>query len=384
MISGDNERIMLRAVELAERGRWLTPPNPCVGAVLVKDGIIIAEGWHRGYGYPHAEVEAITDCRRKGFDPADCSLWVTLEPCNHIGKTPPCTRAILEAGIGEVFVGTTDPNPFVTGGSVAFLREQGVIVHTDIAFQACKDLIADFRVWKLGQRPYVVLKLACTLDGKIATRIGHSQWISGPEARAEVHKLRSRVQAVLVGGHTFVQDNPRLTARRAEYGRSIENAIKDKGLFQQPLAIVVTSCLPKPDAPYYLLQHRPTETIFFTTKSAAASKNAIMLKHLGCRVWGLNPSGRNIDLSQGLHRLWKDLQCSYLLCEGGNTLGIRLFNAGLADELWLYLAPKVLGDAHAIALFTGRNVRNMNQALMLRICSMRQVGQDVALVLRTR
>ena len=204
---------MARAVELAVRGKGTTAPNPCVGAVLVRDGAVVAEGWHMRCGGPHAEVNCLADAGAKGVDPSACALYVTLEPCNHHGRTPPCTMAVLEAGVPEVVVGAGDPNPKVAGGGAEFLRQRGVRVRQGVLGQACRDLIADFLVWQFTGRTFNTLKMAATLDGRIAARNGHSAWVSGPESREMVHELRARVDAVVVGGGTLRQDNPRLTAR---------------------------------------------------------------------------------------------------------------------------------------------------------------------------
>ncbi len=367
---------MARALELAERGRWAAAPNPCVGAVLTLDKRIVAEGWHTAYGRPHAEVEAIRDARAKGVDLRRCTLWVTLEPCNHHGKTPPCTQAVLEAGIPEVVVGCPDPNPDVSGGGAAFLQSRGVRVRQGVLEAECRALIADFLVWKFSRRPFVFLKLAATLDGRIATRTGHSQWISGPEARREVHALRRRVQAVLVGGETFRQDDPQLTHR-----------LGDGETHPQPLALVASTRLPDPKAGAlpYLLRERPHETIFLCPESVAADASAEALRGLGCRVWGLPPLGGGqggVDLEPALQRLFGELTCHYLLCEGGGGLGLHLLQAGLVDEFRLYLAPKILGDAAARPLFAGRAPETMDQALGLRLHAMGQSGEDLRLTLR--
>jgi len=199
---------MARAVELAGRGFGSTAPNPCVGAVLVKGGRIVAEGWHAVYGGPHAEINCLADARAKGVSPADCVLYVTLEPCNHYGKTPPCAQAVYEAGIRSVVVGARDPNPDVAGGGIAFLRERGVHVETGVLAKQCFNLIADFIIWKTTPLPYLYLKLATTIDGRIATRTGDSAFVSNAASRLEVHRLRSKVGAVMVGAGTLCADNP--------------------------------------------------------------------------------------------------------------------------------------------------------------------------------
>ncbi len=369
---------MRRAVAQARKGLWATAPNPCVGALLTLHDEVVAAGWHTAYGKPHAEVEALAAGRGAGADLTRCTLWVTLEPCNHYGKTPPCTKAIIEAGIPRVVVGCLDPNPDVRGGGVATLREAGVEVIVGVAEQDCLDLIADFLIWKHARRPYVFLKLASTLDGRIATRTGHSKWISGGEARRQVHALRGRVQAVMVGGRTFREDNPRLTCRN---GAEAEGK---GGSERQPLAVVATSRLPRADRePSFLVAERPGETIFFTSEEQASSETAGDLAALGCAIWPLprNNDG-TLDIGHGLRRLFSERGCHYLLCEGGGSLGMDLLRTGLADELRLYVAPKILGDAQARPLFSGREPLTMADALGLRIVSHESVGQDVLLVLR--
>ncbi len=369
----DAEAVMLEAVRLAGQARFRTAPNPCVGAVLTLDGRIVARGWHQACGRPHAEVETIADARRQGIDLRRCILWVTLEPCNHRGRTPPCTEAILEAGIPEVVVGCPDPNPDVQGGGIARLRERGVTVRENVALEACRDLLADFVVWKTAKRPFVLLKLAATLDGRIATRTGHSRWVSGEASRRRVHELRSVVQAVLVGGNTFREDDPGLDCR-------LEGAAPER----QPLAVICGTRLPEPGAPLpRLLRQRPARTVFWTSEAMAGSDTARWLRGLGCRVLGLPPAPRGgLDLRAGLQGLYADDTCAYLLCEGGGALGLSLLESGLCDELLLFTAPKILGDAQARPLFSGRAPITMQQALELRIVDAERLGEDMVLRLR--
>ncbi len=367
------EPFMLEAVRLAEEGRWSAAPNPVVGAVLVRDGIVVASGRHLTCGGPHAEVDCLADALRKGVDPADCTLVVTLEPCNHEGKTPPCTRAVLQAGIRRVVVGTLDPNP-EAGGGAAWLRERGVEVETGVCERECRDLIADFRIWRTTSRPYVLLKLAATLDGRIAARTGRSQWVSTERSRAAVHELRAGVGraggAVLIGANTLQTDNPRLTARTAQVRR-------------QPLAAVLTSRIPSSDN-LYLLRERPQETLLFTTCAGAASPRAATLREQGVRVVGLEAwkSADGKDLIQALTFLRNEADCLYVLCEGGGKLGLSLLQAGLVDEFHLHLAPKVLGDNEARPLFDGRSPLNMDEALGLRLVRAAACGEDCHVVLR--
>lgn len=364
---------MARALELAARGKGTTAPNPCVGALLVKEGVIVAEGWHERHGEPHAEVNCLAGARAKGVDPAACTLYVTLEPCNHHGRTPPCTKAVLEAGIKKVVVGCADPNPRVEGGGAAFLRERGVDVTVGVLEEACRDMIADFHVWQFTGRTYNILKMASTLDGRIASRTGHSAWVSGPESRAAVHELRSRVDAVVVGGATLRKDNPRLTVR-------MEGSVPAR----QPLAVVVTSLLPEPSAKLSLLTDRPAETIIWTDAVNAASSRADALRDMGVRVWELPSVCERLDLIHGFARLRQEAGCYYALCEGGGRLAMSLLSQGLMDEFRFFLAPKVLGDEHGVPVFSGENVATMDLARPLRLSDAKPSGQDLMLTYRPK
>lgn len=364
---------MAEAIKLAEKGRFHTCPNPTVGAVLVKDGQIVARGWHKAFGAPHAEIECLEDARKNNVDFADATLVVTLEPCSHHGKTPPCTDAIMASGIRRVVYGTTDPNKTACGGAGA-LADMGLEVIGPVLEQECNDLVADFRVWQTTTRPYVYLKLASTLDGRIATRTGHSRWISNPRSRANVHTLREGIGlaggAVLIGGGTFRADDPQLSARLEENG-------------PQPLACILTSRLPQPDADFKLLNQRPEQTIFFASPAAAASTKAEDLRKKGCRVIAIGPNveGRP-DFATLFTLLRKDFDCHYVLCEGGGRLALSLLEGGYIDEFHLYLAPLILGDNEARPLFSGRAPLSLDEALGLRVCETRLTDGDIRMVLR--
>lgn len=367
------EPFMLEAIKLAERGRWKTAPNPTVGALLVREGVVVAQGWHTAFGKGHAEVECLADAAAKGVDPATCTLVVTLEPCKHHGKTPPCSEAILAAGIRHVVIGLADPNPQASGGAKRLI-DAGVQVEVGICETECRDLVADFLVWQTTLRPYVILKLAMTLDGRIATRTGHSQWITCEASRHAVHVLRANVGmaggAVLVGGNTLYADNPLLTAREAQSER-------------QPLAAAVTSRIPSPDS-LRLLQERPGETILFTTASGAATPRAAQLRERGVRVFGLGrwKAGKGEDLLQALEHLRSEENCPYVLCEGGGKLALALLEAGLVDEFHLHIAPKILGDNDARPLFSGRTPLTLDEALSMRLMDLTRYGDDAHLLFR--
>ena len=364
---------MEHARTLALRGRWRTAPNPMVGAVLVRDGQIVAEGWHAAHGSDHAEVACLAAAAANGVNPADCTLVVTLEPCCHQGQTPPCTDAILAAGIRHVVAGLADPNP-QAGGGAALLRAAGVNVELGVDENACRELVADFLIWQTTNRPYVILKLAATLDGRIATRTGHSQWISCEASRHKVHELRANVGlaggTVLVGSNTLHADDPLLTARDVEVVR-------------QPLAAAITSRLPGTDNAN-LLRHRPAETIFFTTASGAATPRAGALRKNGVRVVPLDAwkSSTGDDLRQALAWLRAETQSLYVLCEGGGRLGLSLLESKLVDEFHLHLSPKVVADNEARPLFDGRSPLTMAEVLNLTLIHAERCDQDCHLMFR--
>ena len=364
------ERIMHQALLLARKGRGHVAPNPCVGAVLTLDGRTVASGYHRHYGGDHAEVEAIGAARRLGIDCRRTTLFVTLEPCNHQGKTPPCTQAILEAGIPHVIVGTRDPNPDVTGGGLDHLRARSVQVETGILDAECRDLIRDFVIRRRHQRPYMILKLAATLDGKIGTRDRDSIWVTGPRAREEVHRMRARVNAVCVGGSTLKADNPRLDCRLPDCGEKV-----------QPLAVVVASDLPQNPPAFQLLADRPDRTVFLTSAEAAASPRAEALTRLGVRVYPLPPADSGLDLFHGMKDLLRNENCYTVLCEGGGRLAGSLLEQGLVDEFNLFLAPRILGDAQGVSLVSGLNPLKMSETRNFRLVEQHRLGPDLWLIL---
>jgi diaminohydroxyphosphoribosylaminopyrimidine deaminase/5-amino-6-(5-phosphoribosylamino)uracil reductase len=295
----------------------------------------------------------------------------------HHGKTPPCARAVLEAGIRRVVIGLLDPHPRA-GGGAEWLRQQGVAVETGVREQACRDLAADCLVWQREQRPYLILKLASTLDGRIATRSGHAQWVSGEASRASVHALRADIGAcggaVLIGGNTLYADNPLLTARPLPAGA------------RQPLACILTSRLPDPAEKLSLLRQRPEQCVFLCPRELAASPKAEALRGIGAHVHGLDRAQdhEGLDLYAGLRLLWQDYACFYVLCDGGGRLALSLLEQGLADEFRLHAAPRLLGDNAAPPLFDGRAPLRMDQGLSMRVCSLAMCGEDAHITLRPR
>ncbi len=365
---------MREAITEAEKGRFTACPNPTVGAVLIRDGNIVARGYHHKAGQPHAEIMCLRDAQEKGIDPKGCTIAVTLEPCNHTGRTGPCSEALIRAGVKRVVIGMRDPNPKAAGGAER-LRMAGVEVIENVLEEECRDLAADFVTWTVKKRPFVILKLASTLDGRIATSCGQSRWVTGETARSAVHGLRRGVGlaggAVLVGGRTFREDDPELTARPADEDT------------KQPLACVLTSCLPDPGDNFHLLRERPEQTLFFTGRDESVSPGADALRDLGVRVIGMEGENGALDLQGMLNALW-ELGCPYVLCEGGGSMGLSLVEQGLCDLFLLHMAPKILGDAKARPLFSGRSPETMEDAIGMRLAGVRRLGDDLELRLFPR
>jgi diaminohydroxyphosphoribosylaminopyrimidine deaminase/5-amino-6-(5-phosphoribosylamino)uracil reductase len=338
----------------------------------------VAEGWHTACGKPHAERECLADARARGIDPRGATLYVTLEPCRHHGRTPPCTDAVLEAGIARVVIGTPDPTPDA-GGGAELLRSRGVEVITGVLEPECRELIAEFLHWRDTDRAWCILKMAATLDGRIASRSGRAEAVSSPESFRDVHRYRAFVGAVMVGGATFIGDDPSLTCRLDDGPNDPDGARTPEA---QPYAVVVTSRLPEAGCDLQLIRKRPGRTVFLTTGEAADSIAAHSLREIDVRVWGLPPAPGGLDLKAGLARLRGELGCHHVLCEGGGRLATSLVAQGAADEFVLYLAPKILGDDEARPLFTGRTAPSMAHALGMRVVGSGPCGPDVKIVLR--
>lgn len=355
-MKADDVRFMRRAVALARKGLGRTSPNPPVGAVVVARGRAVGEGWHRRAGAAHAEVEAL---RNAGGRARGATLYVTLEPCNHHGRTPPCVDAVLAAGIRRVVYGARDPNPRVRGGGTARLRRAGVAVEPGPEPTASAELIAGFASVMRRGRPFVTLKLAATLDGKIATTSGASRWITGPAARQLVHRLRNENDAVMVGAGTVLADNPQLTCR-VRGGRDPLRVIVD-GRLRIPLDAAV---LTKASAP---------GTLIATVASRGRKLKALQAR--GAAV--LVAPGRDGHVS--LPRLLRALArrgVSSVLLEGGATLAAAALRARVVDRLMLFLAPKVIG-ADGLDMLGMLGVRALPSAPALRIIRVDRIGDDL-------
>jgi len=348
-------RFMRLALAEAARGAGRTSPNPAVGAVIVKNGRVIARGHHARAGGPHAEIVAL---RAAGARARGADLYTTLEPCDHQGRTPPCSLAIAEAGVRRVFAGSRDPNPLVDGRGVARLRAAGVPVVTGVLADECDALNAPWFTFITRRRPFVTLKLAATLDGKLATRSGDSRWVTGPAARAWVHRLRDRVDAVLVGRGTALADDPRLTTRLPGGGG------------RDPLRVVLDTRLTLP-AGLHLFRQRsaaPTLVAHATTRRRDLGPRVELVR---CRR---GPGG--VDLADLLARL-AGRGVTHLLVEGGGAVAGAFLAAGLVDRLALFLAPAVLGAG--VGWGPARAPARMAEALRLTGLAVERLGDDLLL-----
>lgn len=354
--SRTHEAFMRRALDLAQLGVGWTRPNPLVGAVVVKEGQVIAEGYHAVCGGPHAEAVALLEAgaRARGGD-----LYLNLEPCVAFPgkKTPPCVDAILQAGIKRVIVATADPNPHVSGRGLARLREAGVAVVEGVLADEARRLNEVFFHWIRTRTPFVVLKLALSLDGKIATRTGRSRWITGPESRRRVHLLRARYGAILVGVGTVLADDPSLTVREVEGPQPLRVVLDCEG--RTPLTAKVLS--------------GEARTVI-ATSDRMPPKTEAELRARGAEVWRLPAEGDGVDLGELLRRL--GVETDSLLVEGGSEVAGSFLSAGFVHKIAFFYAPVILGGRDAVPAVGGEGVDDPAQGIRVCDLSIERVGDD--------
>ena len=366
---------MQLALQLARRGYGATSPNPMVGAVLVKGGKIIGRGWHRRAGLPHAEIEALRDAQKRGHDPRGAAFYVTLEPCCTHGRTPPCTEAIISSGIKKVVVGATDPNPKHSGKAFKILRRAGIEVVQGILADECEKLNEAFNHWIVHRTPFVTVKAAMTLDGKIATASGESKWITGEKARAHGMKLRQSSDAILVGINTILADNPSLTVRkqmadgRWQMGNPIRRIVLDS-MARTPLNAKVVS------------DEFAALTTIVASKSAPKNRVTVLVKKVNVIV---APTMKNSSLvtrhsSLDLKWLLKNLgaeNVTSLLVEGGGEVNASFLLGGFAQRVAFFYAPKILGGRDSKKAVAGDGVKNLTDAIQLRDVEWEKIGEDL-------
>ena len=379
--SGDTHW-MARAMELAKRGEGFVEPNPMVGCVIVathescwteyrSGGEVIGEGWHRAFGQVHAEVEAIRDARSKGKSTVGATAYVTLEPCCHFGKTPPCVLALLEAGIKRVVVAMRDPFGAVDGGGIAQLRDKGVEVTLGCLEAEARELNAPYLTRIEKQRPWIIAKWAMTLDGKISSRAGSSQWISSEASRQIVHQLRARSDAIMIGSRTALVDDPLLTVR-------VDSLLLPHRI---PLRVVFDSNVTLSPSSRLAQTAREVGVLLAASRNAMESnetvqKNVMTLTDCGCEVLSLDGNSHHERMIELLRHL-AEHGVTNLLAEGGGTLLGLLFDLQLIDEVHAFIAPKLIGGSGAAFPIGGLGLEQMSDAVLLKSPVMEMIGTDI-------
>lgn len=362
------------ALKLAERGRGFVNPNPMVGAVIVKDGRMIGQGWHRKFGELHAERNALADCTE---NPTGATVYVTLEPCCHQGKTPPCTDALLAAGVRRVVIGAMDPNPLVGGRGAAILREHGVTVETGVLKKECEEQNRIFLHYIRSGMPYVVLKYAMTLDGKIATATGASKWITGEPARAQVHALRHELMGIMVGSGTVLADDPMLNCRLPDT--------------RNPVRIICDTRLRTPLDAAVVRTAGEQRTIIATAQGQQAAdmrykereEKLQAYRKMGCEIMELPVQDGHIELRALMQELG-GLGIDSILLEGGSSLNWSALSCGVVNEVHAYIAPKIFGGAAAKSPVAGIGAALPDDAVRLEDVKTEMIGGDFLVKGRVR
>jgi diaminohydroxyphosphoribosylaminopyrimidine deaminase / 5-amino-6-(5-phosphoribosylamino)uracil reductase len=382
--SSHDERFMQQALALAQRGFGKTSPNPVVGAVLMKNGRIISEGWHKKASGAHAEIFALRGVKARG-----ATLYVTMEPCCTWGKTPPCTDAIIAAGVRRVVVAALDPNPKHNGRGLKVLRRAGIRVEAGLLASEATSMNEAFNKWVTTGMPLVMAKAAMSLDGKIATRTGDSKWITSEAARREAHKLRAGVDAVMVGANTVIRDDSQLTVRHGVRGRQPLRVVVDargrtpiwakifKGVHRTRTPQAGTGSAGSLRAPVPSGTSERTSIVLTTSLSSARWRRRLML--LGVDVVVVKQNRSRVDLRAALRALGKRDVPSVLVEGGGELIG-SFFDARLVDKVSLFYAPMVIGGRSAVTAVAGEGVMAVARAARLRDCRWRRVGKDEMLL----
>jgi diaminohydroxyphosphoribosylaminopyrimidine deaminase/5-amino-6-(5-phosphoribosylamino)uracil reductase len=362
-MADSDEKYMWMALDLARQGRGSTNPNPMVGAVLVQDGAIVGTGYHQVAGGPHAEIIAL---RKAGERARGATLYVNLEPCSHHGRTAPCVDVVIKAGVSRVVAAMEDPNPKVAGRGFQRLRDAGIAVETGILAEKARRLNEVFVKYITTALPFVSLKTAMTMDGKIATRTGASHWITGEKSRQFVHRLRHNSDAVMVGIETVVHDDPRLTTRL------------EGGGGKDSLRVIVDSSARLPLEAKVINPGSRARTLLATTEAAAPEK-LVALRAKGVEIAVLPSRGGKVDL-RALIRKLGEMEITALLVEGGGTLNYSLLQAGLVDKLYLFIAPLIFGGRNSPTAFGGEGVAAVEQAWRVRELELKQFDGDLLMI----
>lgn len=364
-----DETYMRQALDLARRGLGLVEPNPMVGCVLVRDGDVIGVGYHESYGGPHAEINALRSCRRSNNDPSGATAYVTLEPCCHFGKTPPCTLALIEGGVSKVVVAMADPFAEVNGGGLAELKAAGLQTEVGVLLEEARWLNAAYLKRVTTQRPWCIAKWAMTVDGRIATTLGQSQWITGETSRADVHRLRARCDAIIVGMQTVIADDPLLTARFA-----------DSTVKAERTATRVVFCAKRlPPVESKLVQSAKQVPLLLMVSPSMEPANVEKLETLGAMVYRCTSSDRLQMVSEAMDH-FGSLGMTNVMLEGGGELISSFVNSGDVDEYHVYVGAKVFGGRNAPGPIGGTGFATLDEAAAVRLMSIERMDQDIKLV----
>ena len=356
-----DQKYMQEALLQAQKGKGFTSPNPAVGAIVVKNNTVVGKGWHKGAGLAHAEVEAINDA---GADAEQSTLYVTLEPCNHHGKTPPCTEKIINAGISRVVIGCKDPNPHVRGNGIFRLQESKIDVDINMLKKEAETLIEDFAWYTCnGKKPFVTLKCASTIDGRIATSTGDSKWITNEISREYVHKLRHENDAILIGAGTLKSDDPSLTTRISGF-----NA-------KDPIRVILDPDLTIDKNAKIITQKSEAETIIATSKDTSSSKR-ISLEKAGAKIIEVPFENETFNLPFLLEKLGK-MNIVSLLVEGGSTVINSFLKAKLVNKAYFFIAPTIYGGNDGIPICSGTGPKLMKDAIKLANINISRFEDDI-------
>lgn len=362
MMMNVDEKYMQLALDLAASAKGNTNPNPLVGAVIVKNGVIVGTGLHRKAGEPHAEVHAF---RMAGEHAMGATLYVTLEPCSHYGKTPPCANLVKESGVRRVVVAMQDPNPAVAGRGIQLLQDAGIVVEVGVLEQQARRLNERFIHNMLTHRPFVISKFAMTLDGKIATHTGHSKWVTGEAAREDVHNIRHEIDGILVGVGTVIADNPSLTTRLKEgYGKN-------------PTRIIMDSSLRTPDNAN-VLNTEDAPTILVCSDDVSQEKIHLFTEK-GVTVLPVQKNEYGLQIDEMLEKLYMH-GITDILLEGGSKINASFLQQGAIDKYVVYIAPKVLGGKLSLTPFAGYNPSLMDEAWNVEFASFDKIGEDLRII----
>lgn len=372
MEKSDDVKYMKLAINLAKRGIGTTSPNPAVGSLIVKDGKVLGRGFHKVAGENHAEINALISA---SYSAEGSTMYVTLEPCCHYGKTPPCTNAIKKSGIKRVVIGMIDPNPLVCGKGIKELKKAGIEIEVGVLKDEVRKLNEAYTKYITTGIPFIIIKYAMTFDGKIASRTGDSKWISSADSRDFVQKLRSSVDAILVGINTVIKDNPKLTVRSGRGHHPKEGTRKNGTVPFSPIRIILDSYCRTPLSSNVL--DSSAKTIIVTTNFASKTRIGKIQKNKA-EVLVVDSKNKRVNIKDLFYKLAKRNITSVLI-EGGSEVNADVINSGLADKIYIFFCPLILGGKKAITAVEGKGIKFVKDAIKIKDIEIKKIGSDFLL-----